>query len=261
MTTPAEACFLVISDLHHRDVRGDHALSLNEIAAAMNQYDADLVLNLNDTVAKPEKLHCLPDLDPQASYLAYWHAYGRELRGRLRFPTIDVGLLRDFPLWDEIADNPPRGVQTVKGIHVLWLAPELSVTRISDEQLSWAEGEIQHHPGACWLIASHAPVRAVAQKARNGFLQDDDRLRRAVQEHAAVGVFAGGHLHLSHAAPSHDGNCITMVSGAMNVMSGNGHSYGRRIIFDPAGKVRIDVLHFDAMAIEESWEFPFSSGV
>ena len=221
----------------------------------MNHYDADLVMNLNDTVAKPGKLKCLPGQAPEASYLAYWRTYGRELRAHLRAPTIDVGLCRDLPLWDTIAKNPPHGVRVVGGIHVLWLAPEMSVTRISEEQLAWAEGEIERHPGARWLIASHAPVRAVGQKARNGFLRDSDRLRTAVQQHAALGVFAGGHLHLSHAAPIHEGNCITMVSGAMNVMGGNGHSYGRRIIFGATGTVRVDVIHFDEMAVEESWEF------
>jgi len=257
MTPSAEVRFLVIADLHHRDRRGDHALSLGSIAAAMNQYDADLVINLNDTVAKPEKLQCLPGCDAEASYLAYWHVYGRELRGRLHAATIDVGLCRDLPFWDEIAENPPHGTQVVKGVHVLWLAPEMSVTRMSAEQLDWAANEIRRHPGARWIIASHAPVRAAGQRARNAFLQDSDRLRKAVQEHAAVGVFAGGHLHLSHAAPIHEGNCITMVSGAMNVMSGNGHSYGRRVTFESAGTVRVEVIHFDEMAVEESWEFPF----
>jgi len=257
MTVPAQASFLVISDLHHCDRRGNHALSLGGIADAMNRYDADLMINLNDTVAKPEKLQCLPGRDPEASYLAYWHAYGRELRGRLRAPTIDVGLCRDLPLWDDIAENPPHGARVVNGVRVLWLAPEMSVTRISEEQLTWAENEIRRHPGARWLIASHAPVRAPGRTVRNGFLRDSGRLCAAVRAHAAVGVFAGGHLHLSHAPPIHQGNCIAMVSGAMNVMSGNGHSYGRRITFAATGTVRVEVIHFDDMAVEESWAFSF----
>jgi hypothetical protein len=171
-----------------------------------------------------------------------------------------VGLYRDLPMWDEIAENPPYGRAMVGGIRVLWLAPEKSVTAISTEQLDWAVAQIEQHAGARWLIASHAPVRLPIQRGRKHCLDGSGRLYEAAARHATSTVFAGAHLHLSHAAPTREGNCITMVSGAMNVIGGNAHSYGRRVTFGPSDMVRVEVIHLDALAIEESWEFSLSRG-
>jgi len=255
MATAAPVRVFLIADIHHQDVRGNHTLSFSGMAEAINEYEADLVVNLNDTVAKPEKLRSLPGCSPEESYRAYWLKYGQELRARLRAPTIDVGLHRDLSIWDEIATNPPHGTEVVGGIRVLWLAPEQSVTAISTAQLDWAVDQIEQHPAARWLIASHAPVRFPSQRGRKHCLDGSGRLYEAATQHAAAAVFAGAHLHLSHAPPTHEGHCLTMVSGAMNVIGGNAHSYGRRVTFESAGVVRVEVIHLDERAVEESWEF------
>ena len=246
--------FLFIADLHLGDNRETVALPLGDIAAVINRLGPDVVVNLNDTVAPQMRLVATGPQSPAEQYLELWHAYGRELRGRLRMPVIDVGTPRDLAIWEQVTRNPPHGTEAVGQVRLLWLCPETGSAGLSPSQLTWASEEIASHAGATWAIASHAPVRGSTPWDSAHFLKGADALKDAIRQYAARGVFVGGHFHISHSEPLRDGNCLCMIGGGMNQMKSGGHSYAKLVTFLP-DRVRADEVHLNAGTAVETWEF------
>lgn len=245
----------VISDWHLGDRRGRPQLTAGQLAERVDDYDVDLLINLNDTVSSTRHLDTPPDKTPEEAYLDRWLHYGEAFRSRLNCPAIDVAIARDLDIWDRVATNPPHGIVSMGQVHILWLAPEYKVRHLSGQQLVWALKQIRQYPDDSWLVACHSPVEGAAARTGNVWLKGSDHLKTALHSYARRAVIVGGHFHYPpDVAPRREGNKVLTLAGFINSLGGDPNSYAKIVTFEPA-RIRIENANLTAGCVDNVWTF------